>query len=534
MPALNKNPYGLRDGQIVLVAQLDENSEYGLRCKCICPSCGEPLEARIRMHSNKEKYFAHTSGADCKKGYESALHKLAKKIIDEGVEIKLPPISSSFGDKGFFIINNTVRFPASYSSPKPIIPEQGKTIVEKDMGSFRPDVSILYGGNELYIEIQVTHPVDDEKKELIKKANVSCVEFDFSYYKDVVVKESDIRKAFEGKDKNIEVRWIFNKVMEEHDSCVESHREDCLILDSEKTKLKIGISIDTIGYQHKLINDKTTANCPLRKHLDGYSYYANKDECVNCKFFSGFLFKLEEEKPFAILCRQGNNNISIRPRDACNWLIYSSKEQYLPKTEDGCKKLICSLTERLGFLANHPQVQEAKEQATANLLSRFEKNKARELQEQKNRQYRILYRKIYQRLDSLILWANSSYDVWSRYAFKGVKKDLQNTAINGLSDEEFDAIVLTLTKKVWDKHCEEGERLFKICDSFHWLIGDLLSQPVKDKEPLKDWLFRVTSNLRQKDKGMSRFRIPLFLATNRLIDISYIPFLEKAAKGKFE
>lgn len=52
-PSSNKIPFGLRDGRMVEVSEV----ESGLACRCVCPSCGQPLQARkgpIRTH-----YFAH-------------------------------------------------------------------------------------------------------------------------------------------------------------------------------------------------------------------------------------------------------------------------------------------------------------------------------------------------------------------------------------------------------------------------------------------------------------------------------------------
>ena len=378
MSSMNKNPYGFRDEKVIYVEDLNPETEYGLNCNCTCPSCGSRLEAILRV-KQKEKHFSHYRGSDCGKAYESALHRLAKQIIEEGVEIKLPPIASAYGDKGYFVIDDVVKFPASYSCNKSIIPDVGETVVEKDMGTFRPDVSIKHNGKELFIEIQVTHPVDDEKKKLIQEKKISCVEFDFSYYKNVVLEESVIRKALEGKDENVEVRWIYNRIIEEQNSIIETNIEKSMILDSYKSKPEPGTALSNFGYVHEMVNDKDKVlNCPLRKHLDGKNHYANKEECANCEGFSGFLFSLGSEMPSSILCSKGNNNVKVYPNVAARWLIYLSNSQYLPKTEEQCEELIESNTKKLGALSDHPRVLKAKEQAMENILSRFEKKKERE------------------------------------------------------------------------------------------------------------------------------------------------------------
>lgn len=54
----------------------------GLACDCYCPSCKEKLVAKNggmkRIH-----HFAHASGVDCERGYETMLHQLAKLRVQE-------------------------------------------------------------------------------------------------------------------------------------------------------------------------------------------------------------------------------------------------------------------------------------------------------------------------------------------------------------------------------------------------------------------------------------------------------------------
>lgn len=54
----------------------------GRECLCRCPACKEPLIAKnmgkVRVH-----HFAHQSGTECKSAYESMLHLLAKKRVQE-------------------------------------------------------------------------------------------------------------------------------------------------------------------------------------------------------------------------------------------------------------------------------------------------------------------------------------------------------------------------------------------------------------------------------------------------------------------
>lgn len=54
----------------------------GNNCGCFCPACKKPLQARnagqIRVH-----HFAHQPGVDCPTAFETALHLLAKQLIQK-------------------------------------------------------------------------------------------------------------------------------------------------------------------------------------------------------------------------------------------------------------------------------------------------------------------------------------------------------------------------------------------------------------------------------------------------------------------
>ena len=541
MPSWNLNPYGLRNGRIVYVEDLDENSEFGLNCKCTCPACGDELIARIRGEK-KQKHFAHRSGADCGKAYESALHKLAKKVIEDGVEIKLPPISSSYGDRGYFVIDEVVRFPATYSTEESITPDEKGTVIEKDMGAFRPDVSIKHNGNELFIEIQVTHPVDDEKKKLIQKTDVSCVEFDFSYYKDRVLEEADIRKAFEGNDENVEVRWIYSRKKEKKDSIIQSRIESSFILNLPVTqdlsetqpKPKRGVPLSEIGSVHKIAsNEGRIHNCPLRKHFDGEKYFAFQGECSDCEGFSGTLWGLMAATPFSIVCNKGDNNIEVFPEDAAQWLIYLSNNQDPPDTKEECVDLIESSLTKFGSLSNHPDLIRAKEQAIKIILSRLKEKS----EERRKEEYRTLYRKIAQNLNSLIFWANSTYEVWSKFAYKRVFEfdDFPKGFLDKFTKEEVDSIVYKIARSIWETHCKEGERLYKNGDgSFQLIIYSFIDKPILDHESQKDWLYRVTYKFFQSCSGRYKHRIPSRLLQSDISRISIMPFLAKITKARFE
>lgn len=140
------------EGRIVSVDEVAN----GLACQCTCPECGNPLVARNGGHVQVH-HFAHADGSDCPHANESALHLLYKQRIQDAMEITLPAYKS--------IPARTVRF------------DEVQLEVPFADGH-RADVVGYRHGRALYIEIKVTHAVDESKLQAIKEAELSCIEID--------------------------------------------------------------------------------------------------------------------------------------------------------------------------------------------------------------------------------------------------------------------------------------------------------------------------------------------------------------------
>lgn len=74
-----KNPFGMRDGCIVMIEDIPI-SERGLKCNCVCPACKEPFEARlgdIRVH-----HFAHSGeGCDEEAAFLNGMYTIVQEFI---------------------------------------------------------------------------------------------------------------------------------------------------------------------------------------------------------------------------------------------------------------------------------------------------------------------------------------------------------------------------------------------------------------------------------------------------------------------
>src|SRR5258708_2364423 len=81
-----KLAYGARDGQIVHVSHVDRG--FACACACICPGCGAKLIAR-KGEQNQE-HFSHPGSGPCQTAPETAIHMLAKQILESNPIILLP------------------------------------------------------------------------------------------------------------------------------------------------------------------------------------------------------------------------------------------------------------------------------------------------------------------------------------------------------------------------------------------------------------------------------------------------------------
>jgi hypothetical protein len=142
--------YGLKDGQLVFIDEV----ERGLDCACLCPHCGGKLIARkgeVNQH-----HFAHHQVENCGKGVETVLHLLAKQVLQEEECIKLPD-----GDDLELLTSIEI--------------ERRRLGYISDVGAV-----FLETGEEIDIEIKVTHGVDQEKLNKVLSQHAKMMEIDLS------------------------------------------------------------------------------------------------------------------------------------------------------------------------------------------------------------------------------------------------------------------------------------------------------------------------------------------------------------------
>jgi len=94
-----KIPFGERDGALFRAYEV----ENGLRCRCICPGCQQPLNAA----NNGEKvipHFRHVKSNDCVDGFREGVRRAAVALIAQRKQLMLParietvPVAATSGD----------------------------------------------------------------------------------------------------------------------------------------------------------------------------------------------------------------------------------------------------------------------------------------------------------------------------------------------------------------------------------------------------------------------------------------------------
>lgn len=149
----------LANGTIVHVSEVVS----GLACDCVCPGCRARLVAR--KGALKEHHFGHYRSAQCKQALESALHKLAKQVLDERRELLLPEVRAEIGDQELVTHREEVhRFDGA--------------ILEHHLDTIVPDVIVQKGDHRLLVEMFVTHRCGPEKIARIQELGIACLEID--------------------------------------------------------------------------------------------------------------------------------------------------------------------------------------------------------------------------------------------------------------------------------------------------------------------------------------------------------------------
>ncbi len=302
-----KLQYALKDNTLVSVDQV----EKGLACNCICPACKAQLVAK-KGEKNKH-HFAHHNGSSCATGYQTSLHLLAKDLINEKKMIKIPPVYCE-------MFREDANEPKGYTFKKEKISEATvlkdvKVSLEQKDNGIIPDIIVEYKERKLYVEIYVSHKVDDNKKAIVQNNNVSMMEIDLSDVNRMISKEELSKYLFERTSKSV---WIYNTYKNK-------------IKKEQLAKKNDFIKKQKIERENKIRSSFEKALCPLcsapivkyRLYSDGFEYWCSKDcsiaELLNDEYRSILDKKLAHTKIFDFYKLKMFNGIC--PRCQVNKLV---------------------------------------------------------------------------------------------------------------------------------------------------------------------------------------------------------------------
>ena len=205
--------YGILGDKLVSIEDIPKE-KYGLRCGCICPGCKQSLIARLGKH--KRKHFGHKSGSVCNIAYaqQTALHMIAKEIIEQEKVFAFPNYSVSLADIQWHDSFHAIYgLPQSMEYRKAYTAKCSSVVLEKKVSDFVPDIVVDIQGRICLIEIAVTHFVDEVKQQKINEAGFPVVEVDLSAFIGQQITRDIVRDALISQTAN--KKWLYNPLKEE-------------------------------------------------------------------------------------------------------------------------------------------------------------------------------------------------------------------------------------------------------------------------------------------------------------------------------
>jgi len=206
--------YGLNEGKLVHIKDVAS----GDACRCVCPGCGGRLRAKkgeVISH-----HFAHVE-TECAHAIESALHLVAKEVLNEAGELWLPSLTLRVlkddlrvNDEFGSIYQEASLFDAQVVGLSNIR-------LEQRLGDITPDLIAYCLGTELMIEIAVTHFVDEDKLAKLQQLGTATVEIDLSAM-ERMPDRAELKDLL--TQQNSVIRWLFSPKLQ-HAKEIEAQRQ---------------------------------------------------------------------------------------------------------------------------------------------------------------------------------------------------------------------------------------------------------------------------------------------------------------------
>lgn len=262
--------YALKDNILTSI----EDVERGKDCNCICPYCKKPLIAK--KGKIKEHHFAHQSTDNCEYGYQTSLHLLAKEIFSEMTTYTLPPIAVD-------TIHGTIAFHQNGFNI-----HIDRVYLEHRLDNIIPDIVIETNNKKIFVEIYVTHRVDNTKLAKLKDIGISTIEVDLSKVSHLITKEE--LKEILTKGEN--AYWIYNAFISKYlkllNIAIKHHTVEIPLIKQPFKRVRF-----------TYLRDDLILNCPRRDTINIYNieeydnechyllHVPSRSDCFNCKYING-------------------------------------------------------------------------------------------------------------------------------------------------------------------------------------------------------------------------------------------------------
>jgi len=196
----------------------------GLECNCVCPNCHEKLVAVNKSHNKQLPHFRHYDADPCRGGIESVLHKMAKQLIGHHKKVRAPALIENIPQKkdelGRFHGVEPVEIHERLYEFIDVIEEN------TSFGRFIPDVTGIGKNDNLHVEILVTHKVEPEKQQQVRRHAEYMIEIDISKAPPEILMDKD-------KFQHLVIDDTKNKVWISHPKARQLYRKRMGLLDQE-------------------------------------------------------------------------------------------------------------------------------------------------------------------------------------------------------------------------------------------------------------------------------------------------------------
>ncbi|HJW99083.1 MAG TPA: competence protein CoiA family protein [Terriglobales bacterium] len=181
-------------GKIVHVSESQVVS--GLACRCRCPACGMSVIAK--KGPELADHFAHEADASCRHAAETALHRLAKEIIEQQRKLWLPDVTARY------------RKETHQLYPAGSVNFTGVQSEARHLHEIVPDLLLELDDRILLVEIWVTHSCDEAKRNELARKGIATLEIDLSKFPRSATREEVARAVLKEADR----RWVYHPKIE--------------------------------------------------------------------------------------------------------------------------------------------------------------------------------------------------------------------------------------------------------------------------------------------------------------------------------